>query len=188
MQVKSLVVPAGYDNINGEYPPNTNKKLADFFIRYIFDYAYHETYSEFLDGVLKIHQVIEKPLEIKMITTAMINYSYTLGMNINRAQLAEHIQGLDGFIASYNNTSDYSVKIELPYEPTEDMQKIRKKDKVPKHTLMVYKSGLVTQSAPNREFARDAYQKFNAAITKIRSFIIQDERPYTLKYIPVKFG
>lgn len=170
VEVYSIKIPKGYPD---KYPGGIDNKIANFIIKYATGYRYHEQYSNFIRDILKLNKIIERPLEIKKTQTAMVNYSYTLGMNINRARLAKNINGLEGMIPNYNNTSDHSVKIELPYVPTKEMEKIRKKNKMPKHTFMVYRSGVVTQSAPSVEMAKDAYYKFNKVINSIKHLIAQ---------------
>jgi archaellum component FlaC len=170
MIVNEIIIPEEYPD---NYPDEIDSEIANFFVKYAPNFAYYDHYCQFMDDILRVEKIIEGPIEIDNILIAMINYSYTLGMNINRIVLAKHIDGINGLKSSFNNTSDCSVKIELPYEPTEAMKKIRKKYKVPKHTFMVYKSGLVTQSAPNKEFARDAYYKFRNAIDSIKQKVAQ---------------
>lgn len=184
LYVNEIIIPEEYPD---KYPEDLDIRIIDFMIKYAPNFAYHNHYCQFLDDIIHIEKIIEKPIEIETILIAMVNYSYTLGMNINRASLAKNINGINGLVSSYNNSSDYSVKIELPYEPTDEMKKIRKKYKVPKHTFMVYKSGLVTQSAPNRELAKDAFYKFKSAINSIRDKIIQKGRVHNLKYTPIKY-
>ena len=184
MLVNEIVIPEEYPD---KYPDNIDTRIANFFVSYAPGFAYYEHYCQFMDDILHVEKIIEGPIEIDNILIAMINYSYTLGMNINRANLAKHINGINGLKSSFNNTSDYSVKIELPYEPTEAMKKIRKKYKIPKHTFMVYKSGLVTQSAPNRDFAKHAYYIFRNAVDSIKHKIIQKGKSHNLKYIPIEY-
>lgn len=184
MYVDSILIPDGYPD---KYPDNIDERLANCFIRYAPNFAYYDHYCAFLDDIIKIETIIEKPIEVNDLLIAMINYSYTLGMNIHRANLAKYIDGINGLKSSFNNTSDSYVKIELQYEPTQEMKKIRKKYKIPKHTFMVYKSGLVTQSAPNRQFAREAYYIFRSAIDSIKHKIVQKGRHHNLKFIPIEY-
>lgn len=176
--VNEIIVPEEYPNC---YSNEVDSRLANFFLRYAGDYLYYTDYINFIDDVLHIKDIIERPLEVENLLPAMINYSYTLGANINRENLSRNIMGRSGFVSSYRNTTDHSIKIELPYEPADDTKKVRKKSKQPKHTFMVHKSGLVTQSSPNRELAHQAYDKFKNLITTIRSDVIQRGRPYRLK-------
>lgn len=179
-QVYSLKIPEGTDN-------KIDHKIYKFFIQYITDYAYYSDYCKFIESILNVKNVIDKPVKVKSILIAMINYSYELGFDVNRLKLAQYINmnKNSGFYATYNNTSDCYVKIELPYEPTDNMKKIRKKDKIPKHTFMVYKTGIVTQSGPNVEYSKQAYYKFMNIIYSISHLIRQKGKPYRLKYKPV---
>jgi hypothetical protein len=112
---------------------------------------------------------------------AMVNYSYSLGMSVDRWELANHINDRNGFKARYCNSTDHSVTISLPYElPDEDG--VRRKNKPTRHTFTVHKSGIVTQSGPNIDLMRAAYYRFMTTIMQIRNFIIQENKPFNLKY------
>ena len=83
-----------------------------------------------------------------MIAEAMVNYNYSLGFEVDRTRLNQFIDGQNGFISRYNNALANSVTIELPYDPPKGTAIKRRKNKVPHHTFLVYKSGSVTQSGP----------------------------------------
>lgn len=181
LEVDSLVIPTGYPN---NYPVDVDQRIANFYIKHAPDHVYHHVFCQFVDFVSGIEEVITPGLRLKNINMAMINYSYSLGMCINRWNLANRINGNSGFLARYNNTTDHCVTISLPYEVPEHMREVRRKNKPPCHTFMVYKSGIVTQSGPNIDMMRDAYNKFMGTITEIRSDIIQKDKSFSLKYVP----
>ena len=122
-------------------------------------------------------------LSVDVVDMAMINYSYSLGMSINRWSLVNAINGRNGFTARYCNSTDHSVTISLPYEVAANST--RRKNKPPRHTFMVHKSGIVTQSGPNIDLMRGAYYRFMATIMQIRHMIIQKDQPFNLKYVPI---
>ena len=55
----------------------------------------------------------------------------------------------------------------MPYKLPEGQKSLRKKDKVPCHTFIVYKSGIVTQSGPGEELMEEVYYKFMGIIKDI---------------------
>ena len=162
-----------------------DKRIVMFLIRQAPDFAIYEDYCIQLDWVCTLKMVITKPLEVIEVIKVMVNFNYDLGFNINRWALSQYINGFNGFTARYENTLDHSVTIELPYTPVSDSKITRRKDKVPCHTFLVYKSGLVTQSGPNEDLMEGAYYKFNETINQIRPYIIKPGVKRKLKYKPV---
>ena len=181
MKVNGIHIPEGYPDI---YPDNINEEIANFYIKYVSDFAYYHVYCQFLDGVKNIIQVASKDLAIEKVDMAMINYSYSLGMSVDRWTLLNAINGRNGFTARYCNSTDHSVTISLPYVVPESRKGVRRKNKPPRHTFMVHKSGIVTQSGPNIDLMRGAYYRFMATIMQIRPMIIQKDQPFNLKFIP----
>jgi len=181
MKVNGIHIPKGYPN---SYPDNINEEIANFYIKYASDFAYYHVYCQFLDGVKNITQVATKDLAIERVDMAMINYSYSLGMSVDRWALVNAINGRNGFTARYCNSTDHSVTISLPYVVPESRKGVRRKNKPPRHTFMVHKSGIVTQSGPNIDLMRGAYYRFMATIMQIRPMIIQKDQPFNLKFIP----
>ena len=125
------------------------------------------------------------PLAVGDLNIAMINYSYSINMNVDRWALATLIDGQEGFTARYNNTTDHHVTITLPYE------KDIKETIIRKHlaciSFMVYKSGIVTQSGPSPAIMEPVYYKFMNVIERIRKDIeIRDGKPFNIKYVPKK--
>ena len=188
MKVKSIEIPSEYPD---KYPSDIDPRIINFYIRYVCDFAYHHVYCQFLDGVKTITEVVsqdpqslQREISIDSIDMAMINYSYSIGMSIDRWALLNAINNRkNGFTARYCNSTDHSVTICLPYEMPEGG--VKKKNKPPRHTFMVHRSGIVTQSGPNIDLMRSAYYRFMSTILQIRQQIIQWNQPFNLKYIPV---
>ena len=176
----SIVIPDEYyEKIEG-----ADERVVKFFIKYAPDYRYYEHYMSFIDDVLHIDTVAEFPVAIDQVFPLMVNFSYSLNMIINRPALARCIDGVDGFKAYYNNTTDHCVTVVLPYKPTKEM-KLLKKNKANKenqHTFMIYKSGLVTQSGPNLPLVRGAYIKFNNFIRSVADQVRQKDASFTVKF------
>jgi len=152
-------------------PTDFNNKIYEILTSQILDYKIYEDFMTFLDWVVKQKNAITLPLEIIQIEKVMVNYNYALGFNIDQWKLAQKINGLHGFQARFENTVDRSVMIKLPYIP-KSSRLSRRKDKIPCHTFMVYKKGLVTQSGPNEELMADVYYLFNSTIDEIKDDII----------------
>jgi len=165
------------------HPEDFHPDLVDFFYTQADNFISHDDYQLQLNWILTLEDAITAPLEIVNINKVMVNYNFHIGFNVNRKNLAEYINGMYGFHASFDNSINHSVTIELPYEPSEEQSMIRKKKKVFRHTFLVYKSGLVTQSGPNEDLMEDAYNLFIQAIHEIRSHV---ERPgiITIRYRP----
>ena len=169
-----------------DYPASIDSRICRFLIKYVQDYPYYSTYMEFLDSIVDMKTVCSEDLAIKDLNIAMINYSYTLKMNINRKKLSKLIDGYGGFDARYDNTTDHHVTITLPYKLPEGSESIKRKNKNLCHTFMVYKSGIVTQSGPSPTIMRDAYYKFINFIELVREDIKQNGgNSFSIKYKPV---
>ena len=183
-EVYSIKIPEGYPDI---YPENVDQRIANMCVRQTMDHVYHHIYAKYIDEICKIETVVPPDIEILKINTAMINYNFSLQMCINRWELATNINGRDGFEARYDNTSDHCVTITLPFEVSDEMKSIRKKNKRRCHTFMVYKSGVVTFSGPNTELMREAFYKFMKTINDIRPMICVKGKPFTLKFNPIPY-
>ncbi len=177
-RVKSIIIPKEYPS---SYPEGIDSRIVNFYIKYAPDFAYHHVYTQFLNSVRNIERVASNDLAIDNVNMAMVNYSYSLGMSVDRWELANHINDRNGFKARYCNSTDHSVTISLPYELT-DEDGGRRKNKPTRHTFTVHKSGIVTQSGPNIDLMRSAYYRFMTTIMQIRNFIIQENKPFNLKY------
>lgn len=182
IKVNSVKIPEGYPD---KYPEDIDERIVNFYIKYASDFAYYHVYCQFLDSVKNITQVASSDLGIETVDMAMINYSYSLGMSVDRWALVNAINGRNGFTARYCNSTDHSVTISLPYEVQEGSKtSVRRTNKPPRHTFMVHKSGIVTQSGPNIDLMHGAYYLFMATIMQIKPMIIQKNQPFNLKYIP----
>jgi hypothetical protein len=181
MKVKSIIIPKEYPN---NYPEGIDERIVNFYIKYAPDFIYYHVYCQFLDSVKDIDTVASDDLAIDSVNMAMINYSYSIGGSIDRWALANYINGRNGFKARFCNSTDHSVTISLPYELPESERNTRRKNKATRHTFMVHKSGIVTQSGPNINLMREAYYLFMTTIMEIRDLIIQENKPFNLKYRP----
>lgn len=152
-------------------PDNLDGEIAMFILSMTDDFMYHSDMCSKLDFIPSITTIIEEPLELKHVDEAMVNYNYSLGFEVDRASLNHLIDGQNGFISRYNNALANSVTIELPYDPPEGTAIKRRKNKVPHHTFLVYRSGSVTQSGPGGQLMRDAYYLFMNTISQLHPYI-----------------
>jgi len=151
-------------------PPELDQYIVYFLLSLCHDFIYHGDLCQKLDYIPRITAVIDEPLEITNVDEAMVNYNYSLGFEVDRARLDELIDGVSGFISRFNNALATSTTIELPYERNEIIIK-RRKNKIPHHTFLVYKSGSVTQSGPGGKIMEEAYYLFMNTISQIQSEI-----------------
>lgn len=163
-----------------DVPDNMNKEIAVFLLSLCDDFIYHSDMCLKLDFVPNIHTIIDEPLELSNVDEAMVNYNYPLGFEIDRVLLDYFIDGQNGFISRYNNALATSVTIELPYEPRAGTSIKRRKNKIPHHTWLVYKSGSVTQSGPGGVIMRNAYYLFMNTISHLRPYIEYNQRLPTI--------
>lgn len=152
-------------------PENLDKDITMFILSLCDDFIYHSDMCRKLDFIPNIHTIIDEPLELKNVDEAMVNYNYSLGFEVDRARLNQFIDGQDGFISRYNNALATSVTIELPYEPPAGTAINRRKNKIPHHTFLVYRSGSVTQSGPGGKLMEEAYYLFMNTILQLQPYI-----------------
>lgn len=184
IEVFSLKIPK-YFTENAQLPQNIDSRIAKFLIRYTQDYAYHHVYSDFLENFKNIDRIYDKSVvpSLGNLNIAMINYSYSLGMNIDRWNLTQLIDGYKNYKATYNNTTDHHVTISVPYVP--DKSEIIKR-KCHNVSFMIYKSGIVTQSGPSPQIMKDIYYDFMNFINNHRKEIkLNDDKPFSLKFKPI---
>lgn len=152
-------------------PDNLDKDITMFILSLCDDFIYHSDMCRKLDFIPNIHTIIDEPLELKNVDEAMVNYNYSLGFEVDRARLNQFIDGQNGFISRYNNALATSVTIELPYEPPAGTSIKRRKNKIPHHTFLVYRSGSVTQSGPGGKLMEYAYYLFMNTILQLQPYI-----------------
>lgn len=171
--MSSIVIPS-----DAEIPSDMNCDLARYLLQLAVDYEHHDMFKSKIDFLPNLSFVAPLDLKVSAAESATVNFNYSLGFEIDREALNEEIQNY-GFDSRYNPAMRrYDVAIELPYTPDPNSIINReKKGKVPHHTLMVYRTGSVTQSGPNVELAKDVYYRFMSAISEIRPIIQYDKLP-----------
>ena len=180
-RVNSNVIP---DEYTTGFPETIDKNIAKFLVEQAPDYSRHDIYSIHLDWLMTLSEIIQRPVQVCKLQKAMVNYNYDLGFDVDRWELCRRIHGVNGFSARYENTTDHCVTIQLPYKIPQHLgDLIAKKNKLPKHSFLVYKSGLVTQSGPCEELSKDAYMLFNRTILNIRHYIVKKSPCRKMKYL-----
>src|SRR5690606_5654792 len=125
------------------------------------------------------HPFIIGNYECIHITSSMVNHNYSLGFEPDREVLNTIVNGNYGFSSSFVHDFAASVSIGLWYDPalrtgvTIDGKVIpvpqtgNKKRKLEEHlnTILVWKTGQVTQSGPETAMCRQAYLLFMKIIT-----------------------
>lgn len=154
-----------------EIPTDVDAELVSFLLPMCDDFIYYSDFCAKLDYILNAQKLIDEPLEIEHIDEAMVNYNYSLNFEVDRERLNQYIDGKNDFISRYNNALATSVTIELSYEPLTNTGIKRRKNKIPHHTFLVYRSGSVTQSGPGGELMKQAYYLFMCTIMELKPFI-----------------
>jgi hypothetical protein len=156
----------------GPIPEDLDPDIVNFLIPMVDDYIYHPDMCLKLDYIPTIKSLISDELEVSQVDESMRNYNYSLGFKVERSLLNEFIHQQNGFISRYNNALSTCVTIELPYDPPAGSGIKRKKNKIPRHTFLVYRSGSITQSGPGGgRLMRDAYYLFMDTIAQLREWI-----------------
>ncbi len=210
MEVTSVKIPDAVINGTG-FPKYINSRITNFILSYIQDYAYHHVLLDFLEGIKEITKVyhetevpvenaenplptlaleerkvetIKLPLAIGKLNIAMINFSFSVGMNVDRWKLCQLIDGYKDFRATYNNTTDHHVTITVPY--TADEGEIIKRKDSKAVSFMCYKSGIVTQSGPSPHIMQPIYYDFmNFIRANHDAIVLNDGKPFNLKFRPL---
>lgn len=163
-------------------PEEFNQDIASWLLSLIDDFQYYDDYCMKLDYLTNVRSVISsKELSISNAGYSMLNYNYKLGFEVDRDALHVNIDGVNGFMAVYDNALKSYVTIVLPYDLPENSFINKKKKKVPHHTFLVYRSGSVTQSGPGEELMREAYYLFMNTIKDLYPFIYYDPNRTEIK-------
>lgn len=154
---------------NDEYDP----KIMQFLTTNMKEFQRCSDYLTDLEWVVTRTMAYSGALTRGRINKSMVNYNYELGFQVNRKALAESLRSYGDFTINYDNALSHSVKVTVPFVIPEGYNVRRKKRKGSQffHTIMVYKSGRVTQSGPCEEFVEDVYYRFNTVIKQIQEDI-----------------
>lgn len=159
-----------YKTPETKIPDNLDREMTEFFLDLIKDFLFHSDMCKKLEYMLEVPDIVNGVPEISNVNEVMVNYNYSLGFEVNRFKLNQFIKGYGGFVSRYNNALSNSVTIELPYTPLDATIK-RRKNRIPHHTFLVYKSGSVTQSGPGGKLMEDVYYEFMNIISDLKPFI-----------------
>jgi len=168
--LKNLKGPNNTLNPIPDIIENIDLKILNFLTSYLFEFTTFEDYYTVFQWIIK-GQTLVKDLEVVNNTLILTNYNYWLGFGIDRDKTAEYLKNETDFTVIYDNSEAYYIKIEYAYVRDETFDKIRKKPGTPKHTILIYKSGRVTQSGPGFSLMKDCYDKFRTEMLRLRPFI-----------------
>lgn len=143
-------------------PEQLNRRMIHFLLSLANDYINYNDYCAKLDLILQSTIIIELPFRLRALETAMVNYNYSIGFEIDRNSLNHFIDDIAGFISRYDNAISTHVTVDLPYliKDNEYVCIKRRKNKKPHHSFLVYRSGSVTQSGPGGKRMEEAYYLF----------------------------
>lgn len=152
---------------------NIDKRILKFLTVNMSEHTRVDSFLTELQWIVSREHVYIGSPELKLLSYSMVNYNYSLGFRISRRALSELINGVNGFEINYDNAINHSVKITTPFVIPQgcNIRRKKKKDDPPKHTIMVYESGRVTQSAPSPELASEVYYRFNETIQMLKNKI-----------------
>lgn len=163
-------------------PSSLDGQMLRFITRSAHEFHTIEQFRKEMEWMHTATRVIEEPLAIEGVSTAMIKYNFDLGFNVNRQKLSKLMNECSTFKSRYDNSSEHYVSIRKPYDNGEDVFTHRKKNKIPGHKFSVYESGIVTQSGRGDNMEQ-VYNEFNNAVQSIRSQIMKSGT-HLLRYMP----
>lgn len=158
---------------------SSNEQISDLntsqinpiLLRYLIRYSEENHQKEdFKSAMINIYSFkIDSILDFKVNFTKFVylNYNFKLEKEIDRWKIADLLKKNSDFLIIYDNTISKNVTVNIPFEITEEFKNEiqRKKDKM-YHTILIHKTGSVTQTSPHPELAKDAYNKFKELIEK----------------------
>uniref|UniRef100_A0A6C0BLG2 Uncharacterized protein n=1 Tax=viral metagenome TaxID=1070528 RepID=A0A6C0BLG2_9ZZZZ len=169
-------------------PEGLDPIIFKIFMDQVPDFAFHDDFMMQARWVLdEATHAIDRDIGILMVNKVMINHNFDLGFSLDRAKLAELINGMNGYVATYDNCIDKHVNIKkVCEEDGVDRSLLKKKNKIRCHSFRVFMGGSVTQSSPSEVTMKDAYYDFRNTIESIRSLIeIDSSEPRYIQYIPI---
>lgn len=157
-------------------------KIMDIITRFINirnisdDQLYYTSCNYYLtdmDWIINNFNVLTDEFSTESIKYSMVNKNYHLGFNIDRKIFALIASKKEGWVVQYDPAVKPVIKISIPFDIGENCNIHRKKrtGKGDFHIFQIYRSGSVTQTGPNIELTRDAYNEFRSFIESIREKI-----------------
>lgn len=135
-------------------------------------------FAESIKNITTDFIISKIPVELEYNYNAMVNYNYDIGFifdekksTINRIELVKAIDGLNGFLANFDNAIQHSVTVESIYDKKLSKSK-NNKMKTPRQIFLIHKSGKVTHSGPGGELMEETYYNFMKTIVQIKDRIL----------------
>lgn len=143
-----------------EKPKHLRKQIS-WYLSFSKDYSNFDDFIEFVNQIPSIPLIADEKVEILNQEIAMYNINFNIGCFIDKEIFKRVFENNDEFIASTDPQCRGDVLVQLPYQDViENRLTKRKRNKPPKHSFTVYKTGSVTQSGPGGALAEDAYNRF----------------------------
>lgn len=176
--IKKLVLDNNFlvDTVTNEnilIPDNYDLDFINYLLFLSTEHIYYNDLYSKLEFALNTENIYDAVTDICIdtIKTVMVNHNYNLGYNVKRPILDELMSNNSGgFISLYDPGLFAGVKIEKSYIP-DIIDNTKKNKKTPKYSFIVYGSGSVTQSGPNKEKNEIEYVNFMTEIKKIEDLI-----------------
>jgi hypothetical protein len=158
-------------NLNAVVPTTFNSELVNFFLSFSLDHKYFsDLHKKWMYAFRNIRFYNEIP-HISSVSSSMVNYNYSLDFKVDRQALCTYINKNNGFLSRYNNAISQAVTVEMVYDPPPNSIVKKRKNKIPHHTFLIYKSGAVTQSGPSIDLMEKVYYQFMETISDIKNNI-----------------
>lgn len=188
----TLKVPREYRT--GQYPPEVDSEIAWFLINKIFDFYFHQNYSQAMRALVRMSHIYRRtqiPSRVNQTSmndfrghhfqyqakTSMIYINFDLNFPIDLDQLYLLDREYFGdFVLVQNDDNTSFIKLKIKYQVPEhlkDQIKINPR-KTPVHTFQIFSKGRVTLTGPHERLNFEAYIKFLKFIYSVESKIRKD--------------
>lgn len=161
------------DDVDGRYNDDSRGDDVDdiFIIDYLLGKCHEfrdaDAYCEFLEWISRLHpdDIIHGDISVVSHLKAGINYNYTIGTEVDLNALAEEMRKIDGMIVIFDPDIEKFLRVVIYFDNlSQSAYNIIVCKRSPHATLMVYKTGSVTQSAPCTLLSEMVYNMFSRLI------------------------
>ena len=159
-------------NLTAVIPTSFNTELVNFFLSFFLDHKYFSDLQKKWMYAFRNIRFYNAVPHISSVSSSMVNYNYSLDFKVDRQALCTFINKNNGFLSRYNNAISQAVTVEMVYNPPPNSIVKKRKNKIPHHTFLIYRSGAVTQSGPSIELMEEVYYQFMETISNIKPNIL----------------
>jgi len=146
-----------------KFPSFIDAETYDVMMSYTIEYEKYSEYSKRINYFINSKSIYRGELNLIRINEIMLNHNYSLGFEIDRQILNDIINRYgktSNYKSNFNNMLQPYVKIEIEYTYDTTQGVNRKPNKVGKDTVMVYRTGSITQSGSTMERTKKIYYEF----------------------------